>query len=315
MQQNPGVQHAGVFFCLLWDMEVDNMRYTLSSDGKLNLTLRITEKRGDGYHNLVSLFLRLPAMESLTISTYKDNNVREIATTGHIVIDGKNIVEKTIECLESKGWSLPGLHVALAKQIPPGTGLGAGSGNAASFLRWARLFEGSEVTSDILEKIGSDVSFLYSRYFLSLVVGKGEKSACRGPLPPMQIVVAIPGWGVSTSLAYAGVDAFYGVDKGGSFPCNEWTGLAEVEKIYQSLLRGENVGFLPNDFYPWLAEQHPEYEAFFNECESSNALGYGLSGSGSSVFALFPANGKPVKLSQFEKMEWIQQILFWSDDR
>ena len=181
--------------------------------------MRITEKRGDGYHNLVSLFLRLPAMESLTISTYKDNNVREIATTGHIVIDGKNIVEKTIECLESKGWSLPGLHVALAKQIPPGTGLGAGSGNAASFLRWAYRRKHS-VFED---------RFRCSLYRSSFPLLWAEKISLQRAVAAHADSCRHPWWGVLRPRLRC--DAF--TEDKGSF-CNEWIHQVEVENLPKS---------------------------------------------------------------------------------
>ncbi len=291
------------------------MRYSVSSDGKINLTLRLTRKLENGYHSLVSLFGRLPAIETLTISTSKEDNVRELELRSNMKINGENSVEKTMRFLRNDGWLLPHLNIYLSKRIPPGTGLGAGSGNAASFARWARFFEGKPVSPHILEKVGADVPFLYSDSSLALVQGVGEKYTYKASFPPFKILVATPEWRVSTPWAYAEVDKFYKIAEGGNFPLDEEKSLDEAEKYYEALSRGENVGLLPNDFYPWLFGMHSEYEEFFNACKQSGAIAYGLSGSGSSVFALFNSEDACVKLSDFEKMQWIQQILFWSDDR
>jgi len=49
------------------------------------------------------------------------------------------------------------------------------------------------------------------------------------------------------------------------------------------------VGLLPNDFLAPLRRRHPEYERFFAVAEATGSFAWGVSGSGSTAFALFPA--------------------------
>ena len=223
------------------------MRIILPSYAKINLTLRVIKKRPDGYHNLVSTFMRIPSGDVLYIS--ESNSGRDIVTA-NIPLQGENIVAKALRLAREDGFKIPPLKVEIHKSIPPGSGLGAGSGNAAAVL-WC-------VGAERVAAIGEHIEPL-------------KEVSPHG-------VIAIPDWETSTKEAYSELDAMgYGVD----------TMLArtEMRDIYHANA-GRKVGLLPNDFLKVLIKKHPKYNELFRMFEQAGADAWGVSGSGSAAFAV-----------------------------
>src|SRR4051812_7468641 len=96
---------------------------------KLNLGLRILDKRSDGYHNLETVFYPIPLKDALEITRItEDHPQQEIAFTqsGHVV-DGDaadNICVKAYQLLKKDFPQLPPVQMHLHKAIPMGAGLG-----------------------------------------------------------------------------------------------------------------------------------------------------------------------------------------------
>ena len=243
------------------------MRIILPSYAKINLTLRVINRRPDGYHNLVSTFMRIASGDVLYISESKTG--RDVVTA-NIPLQGENIVAKALRLAREDGFKIPPLRVEIHKSIPPGSGLGAGSGNAAAVL-WS---VGAE---RVAAKVGADVPFLASGLNIASVSGIGEH------IEPMKTtlphgVIAIPDWETNTKEAYTELDAIgYGVD----------TMLArtEMRDIYHANA-GRKVGLLPNDFLKVLIKKHPKYNELFRMFEQAGADAWGVSGSGSAAFAV-----------------------------
>ena len=94
-----------------------------------------------------------------------------------------------------------------------------------------------------------------------------------------------PDWSVGTKNAYDELDARYP----GGYPLCESEARAEALGLYEALLKGERVGLLPNDFAPSLLERFSGYREIFDGFERSEALAWGITGSGAAAFALFHA--------------------------
>ena len=86
------------------------MRFIQFSAAKLNLSLRVTKKRLDGYHDIVSLFLRLPAVESLSISKAEVRGKDDVRVSG-VEIEGENIVSSALRRAREAGVDVPFLDV------------------------------------------------------------------------------------------------------------------------------------------------------------------------------------------------------------
>lgn len=267
-------------------IRLDGMRIILPSFAKLNLTLRVINKRPDGYHNLVSAFLRISAGEVLYISEAAGKND---VVTSNIHIAGENIVAKALRLAREEGLKIPPLNVKIHKSIPPGSGLGAGSGNAASILLWL----GAE---RIAAKVGADVPFLCSGLNMALVSGIGDHIENVREHEPHG-VIAIPNWETETKSAYAELDEIgYHVD----------TLLArtELRDIYHANV-GKRVGLLPNDFLKVLIKKHPKYNDIFKVFDNAGAYAWGVTGSGSAAFALMK---EAVKISW---PDFVKHVLYF----
>ena len=109
------------------------MEYLIPSHLKLNLTLRVTDKRLDGFHEIHSLFLQLPGAESLVIRT-RPRTSKDLVRVYNYPVKGQNIIFKTLCLLRSLGIELGPLEVDILKAVPPGTGLGRAAGTRRPLL-------------------------------------------------------------------------------------------------------------------------------------------------------------------------------------
>ena len=265
------------------------MRFMQLSAAKLNLSFRVTKKRDDGYHDIMSLFLRMPDVEALSIS--KAMGCADDVRARGVEIEGENIVSRALRIAREAGLDTPFLNVGISKTISPGSGLGAGSGNAAAILRW---LAGSAIRQEgdptypkwqnVALKTGADVPFLFSCHPLALVSGVGE---ILEPLAPLKFRASIvfPKWSVGTENAYAQLDSRYGECE--KYPLSEPEARTEACALHQRLLDGERVGLLPNDFAPMLIEKFPDYLDLFDMFDKSGYAAWGITGSGGAAFALY----------------------------
>ena len=243
------------------------MRIILPSFAKINLTLRVTNKRKDGYHNIVSTFLRIPSGDVLYVS---EASAGTDIVTADMYLPGENIVAKALRVARAEGFRIPPLNVKIHKSIPPGSGLGAGSGNAAAILWWL----GAE---RVAAKVGADVPFLVSGLNIASVSGIGEHIEPVKEAAPHG-VIAIPEWETNTKEAYAELDAM-------GYEVGIMLARTEMRDIYHANA-GRKVGLLPNDFLKVLIKKHPKYNELFGMFEKAGADAWGVSGSGSSAFAV-----------------------------
>lgn len=282
------------------------MEYVLPSPLKLNLTLRITGRLANGFHELNSLFLRFQGHESLLVR-FPVSGESDIVRVYNYVINGQNIVLKALNALREQGFPATPLEIDINKTIPPGTGLGAGSGNAAALIGWARHVYSRDILKGKESSIGADIPFLAGQASLARVRGIGDKVEPAGMDLSFSACVLIPKWRSNTREVYRSVD-----ERLNGCRLSDAEASEESEGILAALAAKERIGLLPNDFLPGLFELHPEYEALFGILEESNALAWGLSGSGSAFFALF-AKGKHFEElgTKIADAQGVERILFW----
>jgi len=284
----------------------ENLEYLIPSHLKLNLTLRVTGKRSDGFHDIHSLFLLLPGAESLVIRT-RSSTGKDLVRVYNYPVKGQNIVLKALCLLRNLGIDLDPLEVDILKAVPPGTGLGAGSGNAAAFIGWVRNSLGAEVPRSLEANVGSDVAFFCNGASMGVVTKAGEVVECLDGTLPLSRVVIVPRWRSDTATAYRLLD-----EDAGRITLSEKEAAAECLRIMASLASGKKAGLLPNDFIPALVKANKAYLEYFSRFEDSGALAWGISGSGSALFALYERSFSKGGIAVFFAGEpGIERILFW----
>ena len=257
---------------------------TVYPNMKLNLGLRVLGKRPDGYHELESLFIPCEA--------FRDELCIEPADEFGIEIGGPCYRGwDPSEDLTARAWRLlrdefgiGPVSIRLIKNSPVGAGLGGGSADGAFALRaLSELFGlglSDAALAGLAARLGSDCPFfIYNRPMFAS--GRGEiLEPFDIDLSGYRIEVAVPdGVAVSTKEAYAGLD------EGTPSPA------AAEEPLRATLARPVETwpGRLVNDFERSVFPAHPEIPALKEDFYRRGALYAAMSGSGSAVFALFPA--------------------------
>lgn len=253
---------------------------------KINLSLRVTGKLQSGYHDLYSIFLKIGPVDCLTINESMKDNVKVIFGRTKSVIQGRNILLQTLDKIHSAGISIPPLDMRLKKKVPPGTGLGSGSGDAAALLDY--LVSAGYPVKRFAAEIGADVPFLLERIHVALAQGRGEKLLPLDvPFNQWRIVIVIPTWRCFTVDMFAKLDKYF---YNGYKNISEREYPEEARQVLDRLVKGEFYGLLPNDFSDLILREHNEYQRLFADFHRTGAIAWGISGSGSSAFALWNKN-------------------------
>jgi len=268
---------------------------------KINLILRVSQKRANGYHDICSLFHRISLCDEIEIQT-KTRAGLNLVTSGNKVPKGKeNIISKAYEALCRQIKSKPGLVVSLKKRIPTGSGLGGGSSDAASFLLGANRLLNLKLSRNVLlrlgAQVGSDVPFFIEDTAFALVEGRGEKLQKLDCKQSYFFVIVSFKKGFSTKEMYEDLDRK-------SWQPVSLTSVRANVKLCASLLNHQQLTqakrFFRNDFLP-VAEEKLSQISKVIRTWSQQDIPCLLSGSGSSVFAVF--KNKLLALNQAKRLK------------
>ncbi|KAL8544978.1 hypothetical protein ACS0TY_005259 [Phlomoides rotata] len=160
------------------DMNAGVSRLTLFSPCKINVFLRITGKRADGYHDLASLFHVVSLGDKIKFSLSPSKSKDGLSTNvPGVPLDERNLIIKALNLFRKKTGVNNYFWVHLDKKVPTGAGLGGGSSNAATALWAANQFSGCVATEKELQEwsgeIGSDIPFFFS-HGAAYCTGRGE---------------------------------------------------------------------------------------------------------------------------------------------
>ena len=252
---------------------------TLRAYAKINLSLRITGVRGDGFHDVQTILQSIDLFDRVQCETCRGPFQIRCDMPG-VPIDRTNLVWKSAQRL----WNAAGRTgeprdtvVSLAKSIPMQAGLGGGSSNAAASLLGLRKLWDARVSDEeihaLAATLGSDVPF-----FLvggtALGLGRGEEVYPLEPLPRYAVLLVMPPFGVSTKDAYNWLDQRR---EAGSpaYLSETWLGRTTP---------------LVNDLEGPVAVRHPVIRQLTQRLRDQGALMAAMSGSGSTVFGVFKSD-------------------------
>ena len=258
------------------------MNLTLSAFAKINLDLRILGVRGDGYHDLKTIFQTLALHDDLTFTARKGPFVLE-CDDDRVPCDERNLVWKAASLLwrtvgKRRGETPRDVVVGLRKRIPAAAGLGGGSADAAmALLGLARAWEVDvdiPTLSRLAASVGSDVP-----YFLiggtALGLGRGDDVYPLVDLPRTYVVIVRPHFGVATAEAYG----WYDTEPRRQVRDPSRKPLPDHWPAWATNLR--------NDLESPVVLHHPAVGRIKQSLLDAGAVFAAMSGSGSAVFGLF----------------------------
>jgi 4-diphosphocytidyl-2-C-methyl-D-erythritol kinase len=236
---------------------------------KINRELRVGGVRPDGFHEIRSRFCAIDFCDRLEA---EDSDALELSCSGIPVPAGdSNLVMRAARALAAALGVPPRARIRLEKRVPPGSGLGGGSSDAAvALLLLSRLWRGSRSPLTrgelvpIAASVGSDVPFFLFGGEAD-VAGRGERVTPREDLPATEVVLFLPPLAIETAGVYAAHDRLAG--GAGSLPER-----LEIET---------SSNFLgPNDLASAVLQTHGEMVEYWNSARLA-AREASITGSGS----------------------------------
>lgn len=248
---------------------------------KINLGLQITNRRPDGYHNLLSCFY--PVGWSDVLEIIRDDSltdrVRFTATGIPIPGAGDNLCRKAYDALRAD-FDLPNVRMHLHKLVPIGAGLGGGSADAALTLKQLNGLFGLGLSLAQLENyarpLGADCAFFIQNRPMYCVEKGDVFEEINVDLSGYCIVLVYPDLAISTAEAYAGIRP------------------RQPDVSLRTLLEAPIAqwrGTVHNDFEDSLFPRYPVLAEIKAQLYELGAVYAAMSGSGSTVFGLF--SGEP----------------------
>jgi 4-diphosphocytidyl-2-C-methyl-D-erythritol kinase len=249
----------------------------LWSSAKVNLFLKVTGQRADGYHELVSLMCGISLRDRIVLRPGTETISVSCDYPG-VPADNTNLAARAAELFYARCPRDERVAIEIDKQIPVGAGLGGGSSNAATVLSGLNAHYGLPLSAEELHElglsIGADVPFfLFGRP--GLATGIGEQLTAYQGLTGCPLLVIYPGFSIPTAAVYKKLNL----------------GLTKCQNHLKSFFLKQN-GFLPahhlcNDLETVVIPQYPEIAAAKKRLLENGAEGALMSGSGSSVFGIF----------------------------
>jgi 4-diphosphocytidyl-2-C-methyl-D-erythritol kinase len=256
---------------------------TLKAPAKINLFLKVLNRRPDGFHEIESQMLKIELFDILHLS--RQAEAISLSCPGTTLpADQGNLVYRAAQAFFSATGIKAGIEIILEKNIPIAAGLGGGSSDAAAVVIGLNtLFNtdlGREQLMEIARPLGADVPFFMQGCSAAVATGIGDIIQQVEPMKGFSIVLVNPGFEVSTKWVYE------------NFPLTSNSNpyiLARGQKVTRNF-HGAAPGLyegIGNDLEVVTISRYPEIEDIKKELKKAGAVTSLMSGSGPTVFGLF----------------------------
>ncbi len=250
---------------------------------KINLGLRITQKRADGFHALETVFFPISIKDALEIIIEQETSAAPITfTSSGLAINGDpsdNLCFKAYGLLKKDYPTIPNIKMHLHKTIPMGAGLGGGSADGAFTLvalnQLLNLQIPEQALLDYALQLGSDCPFFIINT-PAFATGRGEiLKPINVNLNDYSIVIVNPGIAISTKLAFSLITPKVPDTNMEAIICEPVTSWKEK---------------LINDFEQPIFNSFPELANIKETLYQKGAVYASMTGTGSTVYGIFPTS-------------------------
>ncbi|MFK5925482.1 MAG: 4-(cytidine 5'-diphospho)-2-C-methyl-D-erythritol kinase [Desulfuromusa sp.] len=251
---------------------------TFFAPAKINLCLHILGRLSNGYHELAMAMQRVDLCDTVHIRLGGKVGIR-VRCSGVDLPEGEeNIAAKAARVLLDAAGIDVGVDIEIEKQIPVAAGLGGGSSDAATVLLGLNEMLGKKISMEQLLALGgglgTDVPFFVFQQ-PAWATGTGTKLEPLSPLPEVAYLLINPGIAVSTADVYRSLQ----LTKGGD--------LANLPR-FSVVSKIDLCAALHNDLESVTLQQFPVIGEIKQRLLDQGALGALMSGSGATVFGVYP---------------------------
>ena len=265
----------------------------LKARAKINLGLDVIGRRENGYHDVRMVMQTVGLYDRIIMTRIPEEEIRIKTNIGFLPVNENNLVYKAIMLMKNKYKLDGGIEVDLNKFIPVAAGMAGGSIDAACALfGMNRLFELNVPMRELMKlgvEIGADVPYCLMRG-TALAEGIGEKLTRLPDMPFCHILIAKPPVNVSTKLVYEKLDntdvkLHPDID-----------GIIEAIKLKDVALVASRMG---NVLESVTVPLYPVIDSIKKDMIEHGAMNAMMSGSGPTVFGIFPDEQSMTACQQF----------------
>ena len=242
-------------------------------NAKINIGLNVLRKRGDGYHDISSVFY--PVKELFDILEIVPADIPSFVSSGIFIPGEENICMQAFYLLKAD-FGISAVKIHLHKQIPIGAGLGGGSSDGAfTLILLNDLFDLNLSNKKLKEyalALGADCPFFIENT-PQYITGIGDKmTPVELDLSGFSLRFVFSGLHISTVNAYNGIEL-------------KSSSVELLDLIKTPLERWK--GNVLNDFETSVFAKHPKLKMMKEELYVDGAIYVSMSGSGSALYAIF----------------------------
>lgn len=257
---------------------------TVRTYPKINLTLDVLGVLPNGYHEVEMIMQSVRLFDEVTVTLEPEHGeIRISSDKFYVPCDSRNTAYKAAQFFfEAFPQKKCGVHIYIKKNIPVAAGIAGGSCNAAGVLkalnRLTGVHAGKRRLMEIGAKVGADVPYCILGG-TAVARGIGCDLTRIAPAPQMILCMAKPNFSVSTAAVYKEIDAAEVLshpDTSGMIAAIEKGSIEEI------------AGKLSNVLETVTIKNHPAVQKVKDKMTECGALGCVMSGSGPTVFGIFP---------------------------
>jgi 4-diphosphocytidyl-2-C-methyl-D-erythritol kinase len=263
------------------------MDVTIFSPAKINLSLAVTGRRADGFHDLVSVVAPVQWGDELVVQGASQSGLSTLeCDVPGVPTDGSNLILRAAEAFAAATGKRGAVRFKLTKRIPLGAGLGGGSSNAVAALRALNQLAGAPLSTtqlaNLAAQLGSDCA-LFLHGGPVIMRGRGERTealpaAASARQRGRRVLLFKPSFGISTPWAYGRM-----VARG-----TDYLPAEEAERRLSAWIHSDAPAeeLLANNMEPAAFEKYLALPVLLTRLRREDNVAARMSGSGSACFAL-----------------------------